>query len=108
MPFKDPNVRREYIRQYQRERRQGIVKPIVKPIVKSDEEFKALKIKTAKDVLDLLEKTLNMVIESETDVLQKARTIAYVAGVTLKAVELGELEERVSELEEQVERRVAQ
>lgn len=104
MPYKDPEKRREYMRLYMRESRQ-VNKPVVKPILTPEWQF--TRIKTAKDILTLLERTLNEVMQSNTDVLSKARTVAYVAATTLKAIEITDLEERIAALEEQIGMRQA-
>jgi hypothetical protein len=47
----------------------------------------------------LLEATANAVLAEECDTLAKARTIATLAAVGLKAVETAEMEERIAALE---------
>ena len=98
MPYKDPEKRKAYQREYSRQRRAGSTK-------KSPSNLpSALKMTTAQDVLDLLGETINEVREAEADVLVKARVIGYLAGVTLKAVETADLEARIEALEEKLSR----
>jgi hypothetical protein len=94
MPYKDAEKAREYHRDYQRMRRTGLT-----PGQTSNLEGMA-RLRTARDVLALLEETINEVREAEADTLVKARCIGYLAGITLKAVETADLEARVEAVEE--------
>jgi len=47
----------------------------------------------------LLAATIQEVKTSDTDIIIKARCIGYLAGVTLKAVEISDLEQRLTALE---------
>ena len=94
MPYKDPEKRREYHRNYQRQRRAGVQAEQDGQTLNLDGEYT-----TAEEVLSLLSETLVSVKNSKHDVLQKARVIGYVAAITLKAVEVAELEQRLNELE---------
>jgi hypothetical protein len=95
MPYKDPEKRREYHRNYQRQRRAGVQAEQDGQTLNLD----GIKYSTAEEVLSLLSETLTAVKNSKHDVLQKARVIGYVAAITLKAVEVAELEKRLNELE---------
>ena len=67
MPFKDPEQARKYNRDYQRARRAGSTGNNVF-------EFPTnIRIKTAEDVLSLLETTINVVWEAAADALVKGR-----------------------------------
>ena len=94
MPYKDPERAREYQRNYQRIRRAGATgKNVV--------EFPTnIRIKTAEDVRNLLETTINEVREAEADTLVKARCVGYLAGIMLKAIETANLEARLIDVEE--------
>ena len=60
----------------------------------------AFRLKTAADVLKLLEEQVEAVrAEPEAGTLEKARTIGYLAGVSLKAIEAGNLAARIELLE---------
>lgn len=95
MPFKDPEKRRLYHREYARLRRVGINQtPGQTPLPL---EFR---LKTAQDVLALLEEQINAVRDDkEAGTLEKARVIGYLAGIALKAVETADLEARIEALE---------
>ncbi len=60
----------------------------------------AFRIRAAKDVLELLEEAIHNVREaSEAGPLERARTIGYLAGISLKAIEVADLSGRVESLE---------
>lgn len=96
MPYSNPEQARDYQRDYRRLRRAGDrsttpVHPAV-PI--------PLRLKTANDVLALLEEQVEAVRgEQEAGTLEKARTIGYLAGISLKAIEAGNLAARLEALE---------
>lgn len=56
------------------------------------------------DVVKLLERTIGDVLTLEKSI-GRARAIGYLAGVTLRAFEVGDLEERITALEERLEAR---
>jgi hypothetical protein len=96
MPFSDPDKARDYQREYRRTRRAGdrCTTPGTTPIPLP------FRLKTASDVLQLLEEQVKAVrVESEAGTLEKARTIGYLAGVALKAIEAGNLAARIEMLE---------
>jgi hypothetical protein len=58
------------------------------------------RLQTATDVLQLLEEQVEAVrVEREAGTLEKARTIGYLAGISLKAIEAGNLAARIEMLE---------
>jgi hypothetical protein len=60
----------------------------------------AFRLKTAADVLVLMEEQVQAVRgDGEAGALEKARCIGYLAGVTLKAIEAGNLAARIEMLE---------
>jgi hypothetical protein len=96
MPFADPNKSRDYQREYRRTRRagDGCTTPGTTPIPLP------FRLKTAADVMQLLEEQVEAVRgEQEAGTLEKARTIGYLAGVALKAIEAGNLAARIEMLE---------
>lgn len=98
MPFKDPEKRREYHRNYQRQLRAGL---------KVEHDRKTLNLEgveyiTAEIVLSILFETLIEVRNSNHDILQKARVTFQGAPTILKAVEVAILEQRLNELENTV------
>src|SRR5262249_30684576 len=96
MPFADPDQARDYQREYRRLRRGGddCTTP-VHPAVPLH-----FRLQTAADVLTVLEEQVQAVrAEQEAGTLEKARTIGYLAGISLKAIEAGNLAARIEMLE---------
>jgi hypothetical protein len=96
MPFSDPERARSYQRDYRRTRRAGdsctprSTSPLPLPF----------RLQTAADVLALIEEQVEAVrCENEAGTLEKARTVGFLAGVALKAIEAGNLAARVEMLE---------
>jgi hypothetical protein len=96
MPFADPGRARDYQREYRRIQRGGdgctsaCTSPIPLPF----------RLKTAADVLALLEEQVEAVrAEKRAGALEKARTVGYLAGVALRAIEAGNLAVRIEMLE---------
>ena len=96
MPFSDPERARSYQRDYRRTRRAGdsctsrctALVPL------------PFRLQTAADVLALIEEQVEAVrAEAEAGTLEKARTVGFLAGVALKAIEAGNLAARVEMLE---------
>ena len=96
MPFSDAEKNREYQRDYQRAKRASEAKPRrVKPLT-ADE------VRTARGIRDELAEQIAIVSSAKADALMKARCIAFVASVALRAVETADLEARLTELEQQL------
>jgi hypothetical protein len=96
MPFSDPDRARDYQREYRRTRRAGddCTTPCTTPVPLP------FRLQTAQDVIDLLQEQVAAVrADHEARTLEKARTIGYLASVTLKAIEAGNLAARVEMLE---------
>ena len=95
MAHKDPEARRRYHREYKRLDRAGSCQtPSTTPV---PIEFR---LQTAKDVLALLAEQIAAVRhEPEAGTLEKARAIAYLAGVALKAIDAGDIAARLEALE---------
>lgn len=98
MPYADPKTAKQYNTNYQRMRRAGATGNKVVDLPPS------FRIKTAQDVLGLLESIINEVRDAEVDVLSKARCIGYLAGITLKSIETANLEARLIDVEETLKR----
>jgi len=94
MPYKDPERQAEYQREWQREKRAAQVKPSPGRTLNPEE------IKTAQGLLNTLTETLAEIVGTEADPFIKARCIGYLISIGLKAVEIVELEARISALEE--------
>ena len=91
MPYKNPEKRRDYQREYKRLQR------LTPAQVSIPLEFK---LKTTQDILKLLAEQICAVKEDqEAGTLEKARVIGYLASIALRAVETSELEARVEALE---------
>ena len=103
MPYQDPEKRRDYQREYKRMRRAGSSQTPGQTLVPLP-----FRLKTAQDVLALIEEQVNAVREEpEAGTLEKARTVGYLAGIALKAVEVADLSGRVEALEQVLRRRKA-
>jgi hypothetical protein len=102
MPYADAEKSREYQREYRRLRRagDGCTTPGTTPVPLP------FRLRTAADVLALLEEHVAAVrADREAGALEKARTVGYLAGVALKAIEAGNLAARIEMLEAVLKRR---
>ena len=95
MPYTDPERARDYQREYRRLRRGGdsCTTPGTSQVPLQ------FRLKTAVDVIALLEEQVEAVRSEEAGALEKARVIGYLAGVSLKAIEAGNLAARIEMLE---------
>jgi hypothetical protein len=96
MPFADPEKARTYQRDYRRLRRSGddCTTPGTTPVPV------AFRLQTAQDVINLLQEQIGAVRDAaDAGPLEKARTIGYLAGISLKAIEAGNLAARLEALE---------
>ena len=87
MLFKNKERRQEYQREWQRARRAG---ELSRGVQRSTKDLQA-----AQDMLEILAVMLSQLIASKADLFIKARTVAYVVSVGLKAAEVTELERRL-------------
>ena len=104
MPYKDPEKQKEYQREYQRLRRAGqSTKAVIKPVSKtSNPEM----IRTAQGLLGVLAHLIGEVLTTKQgDIFMRARTVGYLISIGLRAVEVADLETRVSNLETKMEGR---
>ena len=98
MPYKDPEKQKEYQRQWQRQRRTGETVGFKVLRVSSPEE-----IRTARGLLIVLGNLIGEVLTTKQgDVFMKARTAGYLISIGLKAVEVADLEARLTDLENRV------
>lgn len=104
MPYKDPEKRRLYHREYARLRRAGTNQTPCQTRLPSE-----FRLQTAQDVIDLLAEQIAAVKQDqEAKTLEKARTIGYLLTIALKAIETADLEARIEALERVLgERKVA-
>ena len=96
MPYRDADRARDYQREYRRLRRSGdnCTTPGTTPVPA------AIRLKTAADVLALLEEQVSAVrSDADAGTLEKARTLGYLATISLKAIEAGDLTARLEALE---------
>jgi hypothetical protein len=97
MPFKDPERARAAKRAWKQ--RRAAMGSTVEP----GRTPSAIRIEQARDVRGLLAETINAVRqEPNARTLEKARVVGFLAGVSLRAIEAGDLEARVEELEKQI------
>ena len=96
MPIKDPDKRRAYDRDRKRSKR--FSNPTLSPtLLDLCAEYREVK---AADILAMVAEQLLLVREDESlKSTDRARCIAYVAGVALKAIESANLAGRIEELE---------
>jgi phage gp36-like protein len=100
MPFKDKNERREYDRKRRKkaraERRRRIDAPCTGQPV---QPLEAVPFATAQHAVEIIREQVNLVRADRAGVQTRARTIAYLLSVGLKAVEVADVAERVAALE---------
>ncbi len=95
MPYRDPDKRRGYDREYKRTARAGGGPTPGQTVVPMP-----FRLKTAADVLALLAEQVRAVRDDpEAGTLERARCVGYLAGVALKAIEAGDLAARVEAVE---------
>jgi len=102
MAYKDKNKQREYLKEYQRTRRMGFTglqakgkTPCKTPLPPT------FRLETATAILQELAEQIALVkADLKADTLSKARTIGYLAGIALRAVETASLEQRIEALEQ--------
>ena len=98
MPYKDPKKQKDYQREWQRHRRAGETIGFKVLRVGSPDE-----IKTANALLTVLAGLIKEVLETkEGDVFIRARTTGYLISIGLRAVEVADLESRLTNLETEV------
>ena len=96
MPFANPDRARQDQREYRRTRRSGdlCTTPCTSPVPIP------FRLQTAQDVIDLLQEQVSLVrAEENAGAIEKARTIGFLAGVALRAIEAGNLATRLEALE---------
>lgn len=87
------------MRVYMRMRRAAERKTGVRPVVPAP-----IRVETAQQILELLAEQVNAVRTDESiGTVERARTIGYLAGVALRAVEVADLSARVERLEQALE-----
>jgi hypothetical protein len=95
MPYRNPQQRAQYQRDYKRIQRAGGCQTPGQTLVPLP-----FRLRTAADVLALLAEQVQAVRdEPEAGTLEKARCIGYLSGVALKAIEAGDLAARLEAVE---------
>jgi hypothetical protein len=95
MPYKDPEKRQAYQKEYARMRRAGGGQTPGQTLLPLP-----FRLRTARDVLALIEEQVNAIRDApEAGTLEKARAVGYLAGIALKAVEVADLSARVEAVE---------
>ncbi len=96
MPYSDPERRRSYARAYRRTRRAGDTRSTpVHPSIPVE-----VRLQTTHDVLDLIETQVGAVLgDPSIDTVARARCIGYLASISLRTIEAGNLAARVEMLE---------
>jgi hypothetical protein len=98
MPYKDTVKQKEYQRQWQRSKRAGEGVGFKVVHVGSPEE-----VRTAKGLLSVLAGLIGEVLTTkEGDTFIRARTAGYLISIGLKAVEVADLEQRLTNLENKI------
>ena len=98
MPYTDGEKQKEYQRQWQRQRRAGETVGFKVLRVSSPEQ-----VKTARGLLGVLGNLIGEVLTTKQgDIFMRARTAGYLISIGLKAVEVADLEARLTNLENKV------
>jgi hypothetical protein len=101
LPYTNPEQRRLYNREYAKLRRSGSCQTPGQSRLPAD-----FRLQTARDVLDLLADQVQAVLEdAEIKTVERARTIGYLGGLALKAVEVADLSDRVDAMEKALKER---
>ena len=101
MPYKDAERAKNYQREYRRMSRAGdCTTPSTSRL---PTEFR---LRTAQDVVELLAEQVDAVRnDDKAGTLEKARCVAYLAGIALKAIEAGDVAARVKAIESVLKQR---
>ncbi len=104
MPFKDPEQKRAYMRTYMRQVYQAARKNGAgTPAQHQTPEYAEFRLRKAQTVWDILWEQIKAVKgDKSSSPIQKARAIGYLCGIALRVIEVWDLEERLSVLEERL------
>jgi hypothetical protein len=103
MPYRDAGRQRDYQREYGRLRRAGAAQTPGQTVVPVP-----FRLKTAADVVKLLEEQVGAVRGDDAlTTVERARTVGYLAGVALRAIEAGDLAARLEAVESVLKQRRA-
>ena len=94
MPYKDPERQRSYQRNWQRAQRATVQGSTL--------NLSGDRLQEAQGVLDALSSLMGQLMSAKIDLVMKSRAVAYVASITLRAIETASLETRVEVLEDRI------
>jgi hypothetical protein len=95
MPYRDPERQRDYQREYGRLRRAGGAQTPSQSTIPLP-----FRLKKAADVLALLEEQVGAVRgDGSLTTVERARTVGYLAGIALRAIDAGDLAARLEAVE---------
>jgi hypothetical protein len=94
MAYADPDRRRSYQREYQRLRRAGLHQTPSQTQLPLE-----FRLETARDVVDLIQDEIAAVLSADVRVLERARTVGYLATIALRAIETADIEARLQAVE---------
>ncbi|MBI5758351.1 MAG: hypothetical protein HZA46_07530 [Planctomycetales bacterium] len=101
MPYANADTNREYQREHKRLTRAGDCRTPC--TTRLPGEFR---LRTARDVLVLLEQQVEAVrSDPKASILEKARTVGYLAGISLRAIESGDVAARLEAVESVLKQR---
>ena len=92
MPYKNPEDKKTYQREYMRTYKEGAKAP--------GKTLDPAAMRTAKGLLEMLSDTIAEIRATEADPFVRARCIGYLCAIALRAVEVADLEQRIIALEE--------
>ena len=99
MPYSNPDTNRSYHREYKRLHRTGVCptrcQTACQTLLPSP-----IRLKTAQDVLELLAEQVELVrADNRASTLERARTVGFLAGTVLRAVEAANVTARLEAVE---------
>lgn len=101
MSYRDPERKRSYQREYKRLKRTGTCQTPCQTLIPPE-----FRLRTAMDVLNLVAEQVQAVrADEDANTMEKARTIGFLAGIALRAVEAADLTGRVEALEQILKQR---
>lgn len=116
MPYKDPEKRKAAKARHRASKKAKAAEGLPKGsagalsgssiVVYHSPEMSTLRVRTASDILAMLEGQAAAVLtDPDIDTCNRARTIGYLAGVMLRAVETADLTKRLEAIEEAIANR---
>ena len=101
MSYKDPEQQRTYQREYKRLKRAGDCQTPGQTQLPAE-----FRLRTAQDVLELLAEQVEAVrLDEAIATTERARTVGYLCGIALRAVDAADMAERVEAIERALKQR---